>query len=337
MALRAAGAALAAWALAACAEVPARAGLQVAYIPVSALPGWRGEDHAGAYAAFRRGCGVAREPALARICREAQAIGPLDGNHARGFFEAHFKAERLAGHSILTGYFAPEFEARHSPDGEFTAPLRSRPADGKLAAADRAMIEDSPPTDALAWMRPEELFFLQVQGSGVLSFEDGSRAKALYAANNGRPFVSIGNAMREQRLLAPGAISGDAIRGWLAEHRGPQADNLMRLNPRYVFFALAPDDGHPVEGAAKTPLPEGRALAVDPSFHAMGEVLWVNAERPLLSGAAPAYRRLVLALDEGGAIKGAIRADLYVGRGARAGLEAGRIRHTLQLYRLIPR
>ncbi|MCA6295717.1 MAG: hypothetical protein IM595_00195, partial [Phenylobacterium sp.] len=36
-------------------------------------------------------------------------------------------------------------------------------------------------------------------------------------------------------------------------------------------------------------------------------------------------------------IRGPIRADLYLGQGAEAGLEAGRIRHVLRLYRLVPR
>jgi membrane-bound lytic murein transglycosylase A len=43
-----------------------------------------------------------------------------------------------------------------------------------------------------------------------------------------------------------------------------------------------------------------------------------------------------MALDTGGAIRGAVRADLYVGRGRQAGVEAGRVRHTLRMYRLVP-
>jgi membrane-bound lytic murein transglycosylase A len=44
-----------------------------------------------------------------------------------------------------------------------------------------------------------------------------------------------------------------------------------------------------------------------------------------------------VALDVGGAIKGDVRADLYTGTGAAAGAEAGRVRHELRLYRLVPR
>ena len=194
--------------------------------------------------------------------------------------------------------------------------------------------EDITP-DALAWMRPEDLFFLQIQGSGTLVFPDGARAKAAYAADNGRPFTAIARPMVERGLLAPGRASGDAIRAWLAAHAGPEAQAVMRLNPRYVFFALSADDGRQPAGAAGVPLPPGRALAVDPARHGYGELYWIDASAPALAGAFPAYRRLAVALDVGGAIKGEVRADLYMGRGELAGREAGRVRHALRMYRAV--
>jgi membrane-bound lytic murein transglycosylase A len=111
----------------------------------------------------------------------------------------------------------------------------------------------------------------------------------------------------------------------------------MRLNPRYVFFQTLPDDGKQAVGAAGIPLPAGRAIAVDPSRHALGELYWLDASAPKLAGAFPTYRRLAVALDVGGAIKGDVRADLYTGTGPAAGAEAGRVRHDLRLYRLVPR
>ena len=186
-------------------------------------------------------------------------------------------------------------------------------------------------------MRPEDLFFLQIQGSGVLTYEDGRREKVLYAGNNGLPFVGIAAPMRRQGLLPENGTSGDAIRTWLAAHRGPEAEAVMRLNPRYAFFRTAPDDGLPPLGAAGLPLPAGRAIAVDPRRHSYGELIWLDADTPNLSGAFPAYRRLVLALDTGGAIKGDIRADLYLGQGSAAGVEAGRVRHVLRMHHLVPR
>lgn len=310
-------------------------------LPLSALRGWAAEDHAAALAVFRDTCGAAKDPALAQVCRDARAIGPLDRDLSRRFLEAHFRAEQTHGEGVLTAYFAPEYPARHDPDDQFSAPVRPRPADlGDTTVTpylDRTAIEALPPGKPLGWMRPEDLFFLQVQGSGVLTFEGGQRMKALYAGNNGRPFVGLANPMRDQGLLAPDNVSADSIRAWLAAHRGPDADALMRLDPRYAFFKLAPDDARPPVGAANIPLPGGRALAIDPAFHQMGELYWIDAGAPILSGAFPTYRRLAMALDTGGAIKGDVRADLFVGAGAAAGAEAGRVRHTLRLYRLAPK
>ena len=110
----------------------------------------------------------------------------------------------------------------------------------------------------------------------------------------------------------------------------------MQQDQRYVFFRLEPDDGRQPAGSAGIALIPGRALAVDPAEHAMGDLYWIDARAPALSGAFPTYQRLVMALDSGGAIKGPVRADLYAGSGPQAGREAGRVRHVLTLYRLAP-
>jgi membrane-bound lytic murein transglycosylase A len=41
-------------------------------------------------------------------------------------------------------------------------------------------------------------------------------------------------------------------------------------------------------------------------------------------------------MDEGGAIRGPARADLYLGEGEAAGDEAARVRHRLKLWRIAP-
>jgi membrane-bound lytic murein transglycosylase A len=225
-------------------------------------------------------------------------------------------------------------EADPEPAPPPPPPMRSSRVD--LAGAERAVIERAAADGALAWMRAEDLFFLQIQGSGVLTFPDGKRMKAAYAADNGKPFVAIARPMVNQGLLKGAGASGDNIRAWLAAHRGAEADKVMQLNPRYVFFTLTRDDDREPAGAAGIPLPAGRAIAIDPSRHQYGEVFWIDAEAPVLAGAAKTYRRLAVALDTGAAIRGQVRADLYIGRGDAAGVEAGRVRHNLRMTRLVP-
>ena len=314
-------------------------------ISLADLPGWRDEDHVGALRAVQAACAVARDVDLSNVCHQAAALDFLDEADAKTFLESHFRAEAVGGTGRLTGYYMPVYQASPAPIGEFTAPVRPAPAD--LPARDassaghafypaRAAIEARPTDDALAWMRPEDLFFMQIQGSGVLAFTGGLREKAVFAGDNGAPFVGIAAPMKARGLLGDQETSGEAIHAWLAEHRGPDAEAIMQLDPRDVFFSLTSDDGADPFGAAGVRLVAGRSLAVDPAYHAMGELLWVDASVPALTGAWPAYRRLGVALDTGGAIKGQARADLYVGRGEAAGVEAGRIRHVLSLYRLVP-
>lgn len=294
------------------------------------LPGWAEEDHLAAFEAFRQGC-LAAKPA-SDPCREAQTYRPADAAAARAFFESRFRVEAFTGEGMLTGYYMPTFPARANPEGSFTAPVRPRPASTN-GLPDRAGIDATEAPDALAWMQPEDLFFLQIQGSGTLVFEDGSTRRAVATATNGAPFTAIGNPMRTQGLLKE--VHADGIHGWLAAHRGPDADAIMRLNARYVFFKLIPDSGGEPAGASGLALTAGRSLAVDPRLHAYGEVFWLEATNP--KGAVPVYRRLALGLDMGGAINGPVRADLYLGRGDAAGLEAGHVHHVLHLWRLVPR
>ncbi len=166
------------------------------------LSGWADEDHLAAFQAYAETCRVARDPAGERQCQRAQEIKrlskPVTPSAARAFFEAGFAVVEAApaeGRTpLLTAYFAPEYSARHTPDAVFDTPVLGRPEGWTRGwvGPDRAAIEaGSPPSPPLAWMRAEDLFFLQIQGSGYLTFEDGSKARAAYAADNGRPFTGI--------------------------------------------------------------------------------------------------------------------------------------------------
>jgi len=309
------------------------------------LDGWEREDHVAAFSAYRAGCGAARDAGARFVCGVARRSGTLSEGEARAFFERFFRPEVTGPSGLLTAYFTPVYPASDVRRGDFTSPVRPRPADlpstGLTATAiapyaDRASIEARATPDALAWMKPEDLFILQIQGSGILVFPSGARAKAIFDGDNGAPFRGIAAPMREMGLLPDRETSGEAIGGWLADHRGPMAEAIMRLDPRYVFFRLAADDGALPDGASGVRLIPGRSVAVDPARHAAGELLWIDASAPALTGAFPAYRRLAVALDIGGAIKGESRADLYLGEGPSAGREAGRVRHVLKLYRLQP-
>jgi membrane-bound lytic murein transglycosylase A len=331
---RSLAAALATLVLVACAHVPLPPPAAVSSISsIAALPGWDAEDHVAAFAAVRQACAASPQIKQSRACADAAALQHPSEREARDFLERRFRAEPDPGEGVLTAYFAPAYEARRRSDAVFSAPVRPPPPD-PAAAPDRAGIGRWPTRDALAWMRPEDLFFLQVQGSGTLIFADGARVRAVYAASNGQPFVAIARPLIAAHRLAP--AEAGTLHHWLADHRGPDADAAMEADPRYIFFRLEPDDGREPRGASGAELVAGRSLAVDPASHPYYQLLWIDAEAPTQHGAQLAYRRLTVALDTGSAIRGDVRADLYIGRGAGAGEEAARVRHTLRLYRIVP-
>ena len=320
-------------ALAGCAALPPPP--LIAPSSLARLPGWDAENHAAALAAMRHACAEASPERRSADCRVVLTRGALGEGAAKTFLETHFRAERIDGEGLLTGYFAPSYEARRSPDAEFSAPVRPAPPD-RGRGPSRAEIEQAPAPDALAWMRPEDLFFLQIQGSGDLDFPDGRRARAAFAGSNNWPFVAISHRMVASHLVGASDASADTLHDWLAGHRGPEADAVMREDPRYIYFRLVPDPGGEPRGASGVTLIPGRSLAVDPTRHPYLDWLWIDATSPLLSGAKPGYQRLAMALDRGSAIQGDVRADLYLGRGPKAGAEAARVRHALRLYRILP-
>ena len=241
-------------------------------------------------------------------------------------------AARPSGSAAGTDPRPPATVAAEAP----SPPTAIPPVRVRLREADRAVIDQAPADGVAAWMRPEDLFFMQIQGSGILVFPDGDRIRAAYAGDNGRPFVGIARPMIRDGLLPASGASGDGIRRWLAAHAGDTAAAVMQKNPRYVFFRLVADTGAEPQGAAGVPLPAGRAIAMDSSHHDFGSLYWIDAEAPTLTGATAQYHRLAVALDTGGAIRGPIRADLYFGTGEEAGREAGRVKHVLHLARLVP-
>jgi membrane-bound lytic murein transglycosylase A len=79
-------------------------------------------------------------------------------------------------------------------------------------------------------------------------------------------------------------------------------------------------------------LTPGRSIAVDRESIPYGTPVWLVSTGPVLE-----LRRLVLAQDTGGAIRGPLRFDFFWGFGAEAAAPAGRQRHDVQAWVLVPR
>ena len=123
-----------------------------------------------------------------------------------------------------------------------------------------------------------------------------------------------------------------ALRAWLAAHPEKALD-LLAHNPSFIFFRTLEGDG-PI-GSLGVALTPGRSLAVDRAFLPLGAPLWLDSVEPL--DPAKPLRRLVVAQDTGGAIKGPVRGDLFWGFGAEAERQAGSMNVSGKYYLLLPK
>ena len=185
---------------------------------------------------------------------------------------------------------------------------------------------------------PVDAFFVHVQGAARLRLPDGTVLRVGYAGRNGWPYTAIGRVLVQRGVARPEDLTADRLRArLLADPAAGQA--LMHENRSFIFFRRVdevPADAGP-PGTAGVPLSPGISLAVDPAFVPLGSPLVFAAELPDPDGgAATAVVRLGVAQDTGSAIKGAARADLFVGSGAEAGLIAGRMRQPATLTLLVP-
>jgi membrane-bound lytic murein transglycosylase A len=298
-------------------------------------------------------------------CAALAAANGADAPALRAVIEREFEAFRAAGRDgaegLFTGYYEPELHGARRRDATYTVPLFKRPADlvtvelgdfradwrGERIAGRVVDGQLKPYPDRLTigrgalanrdlelfWVDNDiDAFFLQIQGSGRIALPDGQTVRVGYAAQNGHPYVAIGRALVARGALARDNVSMRTIREWLAAHPG-EADAVMDLNPSYVFFKEIAGDG-PV-GAQGIVLSAGRSLAVDPKFMPLGVPLWLDIAEPAEPGGR--LRRLVVAQDTGGAIRGPVRGDLFCGTGASAGERAGAMQQRGGYFVLLPR
>ncbi|AWK89009.1 murein transglycosylase A [Azospirillum thermophilum] len=318
------------------------------------LAGWIDDDHAQAVPAIQRTCGwVKNQPpgkALGPlrsagttddwrpICAAAAGLPAGDPEAARQFFERFFTPVSLSPgeEGLFTGYYEIELQGSWTRTDRYTIPLYRPPVRGKHGLPSRARITDG----ALAgrgleilWVDdPIDAFFLEIQGSGRVRMTDGSVVGLSYAGQNGHSYYPIGRYIIDRGDATPDQMSLQLIRRWLKDHPD-EARRVMNLNPSYVFFKLR-NEGGP-RGARNMELTPGRSLAVDAEHVPLGVPLWLEVRNaPVPAGE---IKRLVVAQDTGGAIKGPVRGDLFWGHGNEAEEGAGVMKARGRYTMLAPR
>ena len=304
-------------------------------------------------------------------CMAALHTNRLTPEAARRYFETWFEPALASNRGeevgLFTGYYEPELNGSRAAGGEFRTPLHTRPGD--LVAVDLAQFRPSLKGERIAGRVDNgrlvpyatrgqimggalggrsnviafvddatDAFFLQIQGSGRVRFANGEVIRVAYDGQNGHPYTGVGRVLVDRGEIKREDMSMQSIRAWLAANPG-KAQALMNENASYVFFKEQPiaDPALGAEGAQSVPLTSEASLAVDLRFHGLGAPMWVDATAPAESGGNVAFRRLLIAQDTGGAIRGPVRGDVYWGAGSRAAEIAGRMAHRGRLYVLLPK
>ncbi len=303
----------------------------------------------------------------------AASAGLEGADQAREFFEAHFAPYEARNgaeaEGLFTGYFEPELRGATEAGGRYGVPLYARPddlvtvdlglfrsalagerlagrvADGTLEPyATRAEIDGGALVAQgleLVWVDdPIDAFFLHIQGSGRIVFEDGTTRRVAYAATNGHNYFAIGRRLVDLGALSREDVSMQTIRDWLAANP-ERASEVMHENASYVFFRWLEEE-QATEGPVGTQgvaLTAGRSLAVDRRFVPMSVPIWLESAAPHPDPAKEdrLLRRLMVAQDTGGAIRGPVRGDVFWGTGDEAGAVAGRMKHVGRYWLLLPR
>ncbi len=287
------------------------------------------------------------------------------------FIRENYRVYRSVGSGpdddvLFTGYYEPFLSAKRAPDERHKVPILGRPDDlvtvdlaafspkyggekltGRLA--DRTVVPYFERKDiegegdlggrapVLAWLEdPVDLFFLQIQGSGRVSLDNGEVLNVHYDSTNGHPYRSIGRLLIDEGKISLSEMSMQRIREYLTAHPD-RANDILNHNPSYVFFKLE-EDG-PL-GSLNVKLTPGRSIALDYRLFPLPAISYIETAKPILDGRGDIIRwepfsRFVVSQDTGGAIRGPARADLFWGNGPYAEAAAGHMRQRGNLYLMI--
>ena len=326
----------------------------------SDIKGFESDDLDSALKVFKKDCKRAKKyKNLEDICLKASVS--TDGKY---FFTNNFKPYQImakdSDYGLITGYYEPMLQGSITKTAKFRYPVYSVPKDlitvdlsriypklkkyklrGKLIGNilipyDSREDIESKINDKDEFLQPIcyvddkiDLFFLHIQGSGKVELRDGSTINIGYGGQNGRKYYAVGRKLIEMGEIEKENISLQSIKKWLVKNPS-KVDDILNLNPSYVFFTKSDKDA---TGSLGAELVAQRNIAVDRNYIPLGFPVFLNTTNPIDE---KPLNKLVIAADTGGAIKGEIRADLFFGSGIGAAELAGKMKQKGKMFILIP-
>jgi len=321
-----------------------------------------------AWPAWMQSCSALKtKPAWQNVCEIAATMNSPDPVAIQQYFKQYFNVYATTNvdstdTGMITGYYEPLLKGSPVKTDTYKYPLYSRPDDlitvelaslfpelankrvrGRVVGTklipyySRSEIDanQSPLQGAeLLWVNdPIDLFFLQIQGSGLVVLDNGQQIHVGYADQNGQSYQSIGRVLINRGELSADKASMQGIKNW-ARNNVDKLQDLLNTNPSYVFFRELPKGLPGPLGALGVPILAERAVAVDPRFIPLGAPIFLATTYP---NSSKPLNRLMMAQDTGGAIKGGVRADFFWGAGNEAGKQAGAMKQKGKIWVFLPK
>ena len=334
----------------------------------SDIDGFAQDDLNAAWPAWQQSCStLINKPQWQTACAVSKSLNKPNKQAIQAYFSQYFNVYAASNQDgsktgLVTGYYEPLLKGSRSQSAQYPYPLYRQPSDlitvnlgeiypelkyrrvrGKLANnklipyLTRAEIEAIPSPLAgneLVWIDDViDVFFLQVQGSGLVKLDNGGEVHVGYADQNGHAYNSIGRLLVERSELSADQASMQGIKNWARNNLAKLRD-LLNSNPSYVFFKELPAGLSGPPGALGVPITAERSVAIDPKYIPLGAPIFLSTTQP--NSTVP-LKRLMVAQDTGGAIKGGVRADFFWGAGNQAGAKAGAMKQQGKIWVLLPK
>ncbi len=320
----------------------------------SKLPNWKNENHTEALNSFINSCKTKKTKKLYNsICQKA-----LKTKDAKSFLENNFipfqiTTKNAKDTGLLTGYYEAQLYGSLKKIDKFKYPIYKTPKD--LITVDLSSIYpklkhyrlrgrisgnklipyykrdelDKIDSEVICYTNSKvDIFFLEIQGSGRVILDDNSTIFVSYDNQNGHRYRAIGRYLIDIGAIDKKDISMQSIYKWLKKHPS-RVDEVLNYNKSLVFFTQSKK---PATGALGIELTPSRSIAIDRRYIPLGAMLYLDANI-----GKNKFDKIVIAQDTGGAIKGAIRADLFLGYGDKALQKAGKLKSKLKLWILLPK
>jgi len=318
------------------------------------LPQWKDENYTEALNSFINSCRTKKTRKIyANLCRKAKRV-----HNPKLFLEKEFQPYKIYTKNsqdvgLLTGYYEAQLHGSLRKTKRYRYPVYTTPSDlitvdlssiypqlkklrlrgkivgNKLIPYNTRKDSNGDKSKIICYVDSKiDLFFLEIQGSGRVTLNNGKTIFIGYANQNGHRYRAIGHYLVKQHALKLKEVSLQSIRKWLDNHPS-RVEEVLNYNKSVVYFRKKSSMATGSLGLELTP---NRSVAVDRHFISLGAMLYLNADI-----ADKHISKIVFAQDTGGAIKGAIRADMFLGFGKKAMNIAGELKSPLNLWVILPK